>query len=94
MVLHYEDIVMDMKSELRKVLRFLNLPIDEQRLECLSKHKNGFFKRKNVQVNQTGIRLNNCHAYTRHKLTIYFDAKALHLFTFVCFNFEKNNYLH
>ena len=35
LVLHYENLKSDMKSEIRKVLSFLRLPIDESRYDKL-----------------------------------------------------------
>lgn len=45
LVVHYEHLKTDLPNVLRKILTFLNLPIDEDRLECLSEHRNGFFHR-------------------------------------------------
>eukprot|EP00095_Tigriopus_kingsejongensis_P011216 maker-scaffold669_size115232-snap-gene-0.22 protein:Tk11216 transcript:maker-scaffold669_size115232-snap-gene-0.22-mRNA-1 annotation:"wsc domain-containing protein 1" len=45
MVLHYENVKSDVAREMRKVLKFLKLPVNEDRIECMRIHKNGFFQR-------------------------------------------------
>lgn len=44
-VLHYERLLMDPLGHLRKILRFLGMPVDEERLRCLATHLEGSFKR-------------------------------------------------
>ena len=50
LVLHYENLAHNLLPEMRKVLAFLKLPADEERLRCMAKHKNGFFQRKQFFV--------------------------------------------
>ena len=37
MVLHYENVRSDPKAEMRKVLEFLKIPIQEERLDCVDR---------------------------------------------------------
>ena len=46
LVSHYENMMYHKHEELRKIMRYLNLPIDEKRIECTVKHSEGVFKRK------------------------------------------------
>merc|ERR1719273_141474 len=46
LVVHYENVRHDTASEMRKILQFFNMPVNEARLECLMKHKNGLFHRE------------------------------------------------
>ena len=41
----------DLEKELFRILAFLKIPPDQQRLECLLKHANGVFKRKSGSKN-------------------------------------------
>jgi hypothetical protein len=45
-VVHYENVKTDILTEMRKILNFFNMPIREERLECLFKHKDGLFHRE------------------------------------------------
>ena len=45
-MIHYEHLREDPISQVRKILRFLDIEEDPERLKCLSKFKNGFFQRK------------------------------------------------
>ena len=40
--MHYENVKTDVLGEMRKILNFFNMPINEERLKCLFKHKGGF----------------------------------------------------
>ena len=44
-VLHYENLLRDKSNELRKLMKYLNLAVDEQRLRCTLKHDYTTFKR-------------------------------------------------
>jgi len=46
LVVHYEEVKTDLESQMRKILQFLGVEVDQKRLSCLSKHRNGFFHRK------------------------------------------------
>lgn len=48
LVIHYENVKHDLLSEMRKILNFLHLPVDELRLQCLEKYKKGLFRRKEI----------------------------------------------
>lgn len=45
----YEDLKKDPEKELRRILTFLNVRIDERALECTLKNKEGNFKRRKVK---------------------------------------------
>ena len=45
-MVHYENVKTDILTEMRKILNFFNMPIREERLECLFKHKDGLFHRE------------------------------------------------
>ena len=45
--MHYENLIRDREGQLRKLMRYLNYPVDEQRLQCTLKHDYATFKRKN-----------------------------------------------
>ena len=47
LVMHYENLIRDREGQLRKLMRYLNYPVDEQRLQCTLKHDYATFKRKN-----------------------------------------------
>lgn len=56
LVLHYESVKSDLVSNLRRVVRFLHLPVDQKRLECMAKYRNGFFRRlKDDNVSQESM---------------------------------------
>ncbi|OCT91573.1 WSC domain-containing protein 1 isoform X1 [Xenopus laevis] len=44
-VVHYEDLKMDLIGKLRDILAFLKVPINEDRLLCVENNKDGNFKR-------------------------------------------------
>jgi len=46
LVVHYENVKTDVLTEMRKILNFFNMPISEDRLKCLFKHKDGLFHRE------------------------------------------------
>ena len=46
LVVHYENVKHDTLSEMFKVLDFFHMPIDQNRLQCLQKHKDGLFQRE------------------------------------------------
>ena len=46
LVIHYEDFKTDLEKELRLMHRFLNLNVDDKRLECLIKNPVNLWKRK------------------------------------------------
>ncbi|XP_037078836.1 WSC domain-containing protein 1-like [Pollicipes pollicipes] len=45
-VIHYEDLKQDPVREIRDFLRFIGLPEDEERLNCVTMNHDGQFKRK------------------------------------------------
>ena len=45
-MVHYENVKTDVLTEMRKILNFFNMPISEERLKCLFKHKDGLFHRE------------------------------------------------
>ncbi|XP_075052877.1 sialate:O-sulfotransferase 1 [Mixophyes fleayi] len=45
LVVHYEDLKMDLIGRLREIVAFLNLPINDDRLLCVENNKDGNFKR-------------------------------------------------
>ncbi|KAG8450702.1 hypothetical protein GDO86_003105 [Hymenochirus boettgeri] len=45
LVVHYEDLKMDLIGKLRQMVAFLNMPINEDRLLCVENNKDGNFKR-------------------------------------------------
>ena len=49
-ILHYENLIRDRSNELRKLVKFLNMPLDEQRLKCTLKHDFQKFKRERSKV--------------------------------------------
>ena len=51
-VVYYENLRGDTESELRRVLKMLSFPLDEERLNCVLQHKdrNPFKRRKNNQT--------------------------------------------
>jgi len=51
-VVYYENLRDDTESELRRVLKMLSFPLDEERLNCVLQHKdrNAFKRRKNNQT--------------------------------------------
>ena len=44
-VLHYENLIRDESNELRKLMKYLNIPVNEERLQCALKHDFATFKR-------------------------------------------------
>lgn len=44
-VLHYENLIHDREGQLRKLLHYLNVPVDEQRMKCALKHDYSTFRR-------------------------------------------------
>jgi len=46
LVVHYENVKADILAEMRKILAFFDMPINEERLQCLLKHKDGLFHRE------------------------------------------------
>lgn len=45
-VTHYESLKSNLVSELKEILNFLHVPIDDDRLACVYQHSDGLFKRK------------------------------------------------
>jgi len=45
-ITHYELLKSNLKTELREILHFLKVPINEERLSCVQSHSDGLFKRK------------------------------------------------
>ncbi|KAG7167505.1 WSC domain-containing protein 1-like 5 [Homarus americanus] len=45
-VLHYEHLLQNTTHQLRRLLHFLSVPVDEGRLACVSSHLTGPFKRR------------------------------------------------
>ena len=45
-ITHYEFLSKSPVEEIRKILIFLGLPVDEDRLECIKESSDGLFKRK------------------------------------------------
>lgn len=46
LVVHYENVKHDLIHEMRRILTFFHLPIDEDRLQCLAENKDGLFQRE------------------------------------------------
>ena len=46
LVIHYENVRNDLQSVLRQISQFFNLPLSQNRLNCVLKHKNGLFHRE------------------------------------------------
>ncbi|XP_070539343.1 sialate:O-sulfotransferase 1-like [Ptychodera flava] len=46
LVLHYENIKEDAVREIRRVVKFLNLTVDEERMECVRRNTEGNYHRK------------------------------------------------
>lgn len=55
LVIHYENVKHNLLPEMRKILNFLNLPVDELRLQCLEKYKNGLFRRNKVTQESNNV---------------------------------------
>ncbi|XP_077995802.1 sialate:O-sulfotransferase 2-like [Glandiceps talaboti] len=47
LVIHYEDLMTDLNNQLRKMLTFLNIEINQERLLCAELNSSGKFKRPN-----------------------------------------------
>merc|ERR1719232_1197865 len=45
LVVHYENVKNNLIHEMRRILAFFHLPIDEDRLQCLAQNKDGLFQR-------------------------------------------------
>ena len=45
LVVHYENVKHNLIHEMRRILAFFHLPIDEDRLQCLAQNKDGLFQR-------------------------------------------------
>ena len=46
LVVHYEDLKIDLRSSMKSILDFVGLPsFDEKRFRCLLAHRAGFFRR-------------------------------------------------
>ncbi|CAL4108252.1 unnamed protein product, partial [Meganyctiphanes norvegica] len=45
MIVHYEHLIEDTHREMLRIMKFLRLRVDEQRLDCTLKHNDGSFKR-------------------------------------------------
>ena len=48
-LVYYEKLKMDTEEEVRKVLRFLHLSEDSERMKCAMKHKKGSFRRQRTE---------------------------------------------
>ena len=53
LVVHYENILQDRITELKKILRFLGVEIDETRMKCVKYCKNDMYKRKVTTADQS-----------------------------------------
>jgi len=58
LVVHYENVQKDIRSEIRKITSFLGMTEDTERLNCLLKHKNGYFKRDQPKLLETKLPFN------------------------------------
>jgi len=47
-ILHYENLILNHSVELRKLVKYLSLPVDERRLECTIKHNYKTFHRNST----------------------------------------------
>ena len=47
----YENLVLDMKGELIKILKFLKMTISKETLECVARNSEGKFHRKSHKIN-------------------------------------------
>ncbi|KAK7068403.1 hypothetical protein SK128_024683 [Halocaridina rubra] len=45
-ITYYENVKRDPVGEMEKILKYLNLRVDEERLACVGQHTDGLFKRK------------------------------------------------
>lgn len=53
MVVHFENILSNRKEELTKILEFLEIPIEEKRLECASNLIFDKYKRKSLHLEKS-----------------------------------------
>jgi len=51
-VLHYEHFLHDLDGQLRKLVQYLNLQVDEQRLKCTLKHNFKTFQRNSTHESE------------------------------------------
>ena len=47
--IYYEELTDDPLAEMRKLLKYLHLPVNEERLQCIDKHSSGSFHRVHHQ---------------------------------------------
>merc|ERR1739844_365270 len=50
-LVHYERMKIDTEAEVNKIMQFLNLSEDSERIKCAIKHKSGSFRRKKLKKN-------------------------------------------
>lgn len=48
LVVHYEQVKTNLVPEMKRILKFLGVTVNKDRLDCLLKHRNGFFRRKST----------------------------------------------
>ena len=53
LVVHYENILEDRTTELKKILNFLDVEVNETRIKCVEYCKNDMYKRKVTTINQS-----------------------------------------
>jgi len=96
LVVHYENVKHDLLNQMRRILSFFHLPIDEDRLQCLLMHKDGLFHRdpdktpEVVPFNQE-IRkeMDKMIDHVNQKILIKrgYDPMPLHLYSY----YQKSN---
>ena len=53
LVVHYENILQNRTTELRKILNFIDVEVDEKRMKCVEYCKNDMYKRKVATSDQS-----------------------------------------
>ena len=54
-VVFYDDLIADTRKELQRLLKFLNLKINESQMNCVIKNKEGFYHRQKKKVDSKKI---------------------------------------
>lgn len=50
-VLFYEDLLDNLPEEMRRIIEFLDLDVDEESFDCMMLHKDGIYKRRKRILN-------------------------------------------
>ncbi|KAA0197950.1 hypothetical protein HAZT_HAZT000570, partial [Hyalella azteca] len=66
-ILFYEDLLDNLPQEIRKILEFLDIEVDDQSFDCMMRHSDGIYKRRkrNLSFNPYTLDLKNLIDYCK-----------------------------